>query len=574
MPASQEAAAVLDRAAAGRGLGAMTRTSAMKRKDRLAAGAAILVLVLAGGAIPAAAGSVAPADASATPQELHGSLFAQVELRGLFPDSKSFADAAPRLPAAQIMAEWRAAGPLDDAGLRRFVLARFRLPAAVAPAVASLDTPLSLHDHIVALWPQLTRQAVLPAPGGSALRLPYPYVVPGGRFRELYYWDSYFTLLGLKADGRDDLVEAMIDDFGALIDRYGHIPNGARTYYLSRSQPPLFYAMVALSTGTDAATQARRLRWMRAEHAYWMQGEAGLAPGEARAHVIALPDGSVLNRYFDAQDTPRDEAYREDVATARAAPDRPAAELYRDLRAGAESGWDYSSRWLQDGRTLAAIHTTDIAPADLNSLLYGLETAIASACRRSGRTACTADYDARARARAAAMQRHLWDEKAGLYRDYDWRRGVRTAQASAATLYPLFAGLAPAADSRRVAAYVSRALLAPGGLRTTPTRTGQQWDDPNGWAPLQWIAVQGLERYDERALASTIACRWKATVARGYAQTGKLLEKYDVETAGGHGGGGEYPLQDGFGWTNGVSEALAPVDCAGVDDGAHPKDSR
>ncbi|MFD2137026.1 trehalase family glycosidase [Novosphingobium resinovorum] len=127
-----------------------------------------------------------------------------------------------------------------------------------------------MREHIRALWPQLSRDAVTPPPASSAIALPSPYVVPGGRFREIYYWDSYFTMLGLVADGRDDLVEGMIDDFASLIERFGHIPNGTRTYYLSRSQPPFFALMLDLSKQTDGTVRARRLAALRKEHAYWM----------------------------------------------------------------------------------------------------------------------------------------------------------------------------------------------------------------------------------------------------------------------------------------------------------------
>jgi hypothetical protein len=197
------------------------------------------------------------------------------------------------------------------------------------------------------------------------LPLPRAYVVPGGRFREIYYWDSYFTMLGLVRDGRSDLVEGMIDDFTSLIERYGHIPNGTRTYYLSRSQPPVYYLMLGLSNSRDPAAFRRRLAALRREHAYWMSGEDGLAPGHAQSHVVRLPDGTILNRYWDARATPREESYAEDVATA-AGSGPPATDVYRDLRAAAESGWDFSSRWLANPGNLGSIRTTRIAPVDLS----------------------------------------------------------------------------------------------------------------------------------------------------------------------------------------------------------------
>jgi len=490
----------------------------------------------------------------ATPADIYGPLYRAVELGHVFFDSKTFADAVPRRDPGAILAEYKARHP-QGAALKRFVLANFIVPAtppAPKPVKGAAHTPLL--THIAALWPALTRQPRAVPSGGSALPLPEPYVVPGGRFREIYYWDSYFTMLGLKRDHRDDLIESMIDDFTTLIERYGHIPNGTRTYYLSRSQPPVYYLMLGLSDRRDAAGFRHRLAALRREHGWWMQGEEGLKPGEAARHVVRLRDGTILNRYWDARATPRDESYAEDVATARAS-GRPAAIVYRELRSAAESGWDFSSRWLADGRTLGSIRTTSIAPVDLNSLLFGMERMIAIACGRIGDRACAHGYAARANARAAAIRRLMWNPREGRFADLDWRTGKQTSVLSAATLYPLFTGVATPEQSKAVAATVRRSLLAPGGLRTTTRRTGQQWDDPNGWAPLQWIAVEGLRRNGEAALARTIATRWIATVASRYASSGKLVEKYDVERRAG-GGGGEYPLQDGFGWTNGVTAAL------------------
>ncbi|MFP5306102.1 MAG: trehalase family glycosidase, partial [Gammaproteobacteria bacterium] len=180
------------------------------------------------------------------------------------------------------------------------------------------------------------------------------------------------------------------------------------------------------------------------------------------------------------------------------------------------------------------------------------------ACLQLRDQACADGYSDHARQRRAAMHRYLWDEKAGHYVDYHWQRRTSTGKLSAATLYPLFTGAASTAQAARVARVVRAQLLAPGGLATTMLRTGQQWDKPNGWAPLQWIAVSGLARHGEDVLARTIAQRWLRTVEQSFAATGKLVEKYDVDDPG-PGGGGEYPLQDGFGWTNGVTRALLDV---------------
>jgi len=483
----------------------------------------------------------------ASPAELYGPLFQAVQLSRVFPDNKTFVDAVPKRAVRAILADYLRDRPRDAAALRAFVLANFTVPGVNDTAATPLRT------HIRALWPILTRAPLDPAAGSSALALPRPFVVPGGRFREIYYWDSYFTLLGLKADGETALIEAMLDNFTSLIERYGHIPNGTRSYYLSRSQPPLFAMMLDLSDTRDSAIAARRLRALRREYGFWMRGAACLNASGACEHVVRMPDGTLLNRYWDAKDSPRDESFAEDSATAAGSADPK--RLWRDLRAAAESGWDFSSRWLRDERNLASIHTTDIVPVDLNSLLYLMERAIARRCAAAGDRAGAARFTQLAARRKAAIDRYLWSAKRGWYADWDHARQAPSDRLSAATLYPLFAGLAAPDQAAAVARTAETRLLAPGGLRTTEAATGQQWDRPNGWAPLQWIAIDGLARNGQSRLAREIARRWLTTVNTAFAETGKLLEKYDVEERR-PGGGGEYPLQDGFGWTNGVASAL------------------
>jgi alpha,alpha-trehalase len=475
-------------------------------------------------------------------------------MKGVFEDSKQFADAIPRESPASIMATWTAERGQPGFALRAFVDAHFQFDAPVSPPVPQAG--LDLCSHINGLWNVLTRRTPEPPPGSSLLSLPHPAIVPGGRFRELYYWDSYFSLLGVTLAGRADLLEGMVDNFASLIDRYGHIPNGTRTYYLSRSQPPFFYEMVGLISPDDPASAYERyLPALRREHAFWMAGEDKARPGAPHRRVVALDRGVQLNRYWDDRAAPRDESYREDVELAKGSP-RPAAEVYRDLRAAAESGWDFSSRWLADGKTLASIETTRIVPVDLNSLLFGLESAIRLGCERAEDRACVEEFTKRAADRRAAIDRYLWQEEKGVYGDYHWRDKRPTDRLSAAVLYPLFTGVASADQAQKVARVVRSELLDPGGLATTQVETGQQWDRPNGWAPLQWIAVRGLQKYSQAELARTIAERWLANVNRVYEASGKLVEKYDVVDVNRPGGGGEYPLQDGFGWTNGVTVKL------------------
>lgn len=502
---------------------------------------------------PAAALLLGAAALPPSPAQLYGPLYAAVEQAHVFADGKTFADAVAKRPAPAIMAAYRAERPRGKAALAAFVAANFDVPHTPAPPPPS-SVRLPLKAHIATLWDVLRRPPLKPVAGSSALALPAPYVVPGGRFREIYYWDSYFTMLGLAEDGRDALIDGMMTDFESLIERYGHIPNGTRTYYLSRSQPPFFALMLDLAKPGDAAEEARRLNALRREHRYWMAGADCVAATGRCKNVVRMPDGSLLNRYWDAKDTPRDESYAEDVETARRS-GRPAPQVYRDLRAAAESGWDFSARWLGNGRDLTTIRTTAIVPIDLNSLIWAMERRIAVRCRAAGDAVCADRYTAEAKARRAAIMRWLWDGEAQRFGDYDLSVGHLTPVISAALLYPLFVGLADQSQAAQTVALAEHQLIAQGGLRTTTVRTGQQWDAPNGWAPLQWIAIAGLRRYGYDDAARTIAGRWLATVERTYRATGRLLEKYDVEERL-PGGGGEYPTQDGFGWTNGVTRKL------------------
>jgi len=505
----------------------------------------------------------------ATPADLYGRLYHDVELAQVFPDSKTFADMLPNARPDEITAaydRWRQqhAGERDEparkAALTQFVNQYFTAPPQTDDHYVS-DPDQDVVGHIDTLWDVLTRQPdAEPHAHSSLLPLPYAYVVPGGRFNEIYYWDSYFIMLGLEASGRHALVLDELNNFATLIDRYGHIPNGNRTYYLSRSQPPFFAQMVSLAAQRDGdAVYLRNLPQLRKEYDYWMAGAQTLEPGHATRHVVRLPDGTLLNRYWDARNRPRDESYREDMLTARSMPQRNAPDLWRNLRAGAETGWDYSSRWLADDHTLATIDVTSLAPVDLNSLMVMLERTLAKAYGLKGDAREAASMTKRAQQRAEAIDRVLWDPQLHAFGDYDFVHHTLTHRLTAATVYPLYAGVATRQQAQDVAAAVRTGLLRPGGLATTQVATGQQWDEPNGWAPLQYLAVIGLRRYGEQDLAQEIATRWIATNLAYYQRTHKLVEKYDVSAAAtqaSSAGGGEYPLQDGFGWTNGVLRVL------------------
>jgi alpha,alpha-trehalase len=512
--------------------------------------AAGLLLCLVAG-VAGANGAAAPP----TPSDLYPGLFERVQMERAFEDGKGFVDARPLKDPEEIVKEYEARRADPGFDLREFVKARFEPEGVPAESDFKSQPGRSVEAHIDALWPVLTHSPDETVAGHSRLPLPFRYIVPGGRFQEIYYWDSYFTMLGLEESGRHDLTVDMVRNFAWLIDRYGHIPNGNRSYYVSRSQPPFFSLMVELVAARDGSAAYRQyLGALRREYEFWMEGAGSLAPGAAHRRVVRLADGTLLNRYWDDRDTPREESLRNDVETARQS-GRPAAEVYRNLRAAAESGWDFSSRWLADGRNLATIRTVELIPVDLNSLLYALEQTLARAYETNAQPAEATQFTDRALKRRRAIHHYLWNARSGIFEDYAWRDGARTGHVTAATLYPLFVGVATAAQASAVTTVVERKLLEPDGLATTTVRTGQQWDAPNGWAPLQWIAVEGLNRYGHRSLARRIAHRWIRDNVDYYERTGKLVEKYDV-TGDAAASGGEYPLQDGFGWTNGVLRRL------------------
>jgi len=489
------------------------------------------------------------------PRERFGDLFIDAQMAGVFPDGKTVVDCIPKYPTDQIMEAYEEARQEEDFDITSFWMAHFEEPPQYATGFAS-ESSRTVSEHISVLWDVLTRQPD-DQDAGTLIPLPNPYIVPGGRFREIYYWDSYFTMLGLIADDRTDMVENMVDNFAYLIDTIGFIPNGNRTYFLTRSQPPFFGLMVELlakERGPDVFTTY--LPQLEKEYQFWMNGLEDVSEQNPMVeHVVRMPDGAILNRYFDQGDYPREEMWKDDVEVAEAS-GRPEADIYADLRAACESGWDFSSRWFSDAETLMTVQTTSIIPVDLNSLLYQLERTIARAHRESGSEEEAAVYEDKAKLRAAALQLYCWNEEGGFFRDYQYTEQRFTPVRSLAGVYPLFVGIADTEQGARVAQTLREEFLFPGGLVSTPNETGQQWDAPNGWAPLQYMAIQGLRRTGQTELAQEIRDRWVQLNRRVYEDTGKLVEKYNVVDITLESGGGEYPVQDGFGWTNGVLQAL------------------
>ena len=492
--------------------------------------------------------SVSPAEIVPI-DEILGPLFKDVQLSQVFQDSKTFVDCVAKYPYDSIVAKYNRQKELPDFDLESFVYANFEVPSLISSDFKS-DPNRTASEHVVDLWPVLTRPADSVKEGSTLIPLPHAYIVPGGRFREVYYWDSYFTMLGLMESGEFELVENILDNFANLIETVGHIPNGNRSYYITRSQPPFFAQMVALYAAEKGDRVYETYKGaLRKEYEFWMKGS--LEDEVAVNHTVKLAVG-VLNRYYDQGNSPRQESYREDYLQVQET--NGGEKMYRDLRSGAESGWDYSTRWFADAESIETIETTNIIPVDLNALLYGLEEVLSKSYETD--TTFSEHLRTSMNARKQFLKEYSWNSAEGIYEDYNFVDSKRTGVKSLAMIYPLFFKMATQTEADKVAAYIEKYFLKAGGLPATLNHSGQQWDAPNGWAPLQWMAVKGLENYGHKELAKTIAERWVALNEKVYKNTGKFVEKYNVEDMGLEAGGGEYPVQDGFGWSNGVYLAM------------------
>ncbi len=517
--------------------------------------------------------------AQTTPDKIYGQLFLDVQNGHVFPDSKTFVDCTPKRKPTDIMYDY---GLAKGAGLdlKKFVADNFNMPIG-PPAYDNVMQEKDVVKHIKNLWAVLKRDEDKKVEGSSLLPLPHPYIVPGGRFREIYYWDSYFTMQGLKESGEEKMIENMIENFTFLINTYGHIPNGNRSYYLSRSQPPFFCLMVELLASIKGdAVYKKYLTVMQKEYDYWMDGAATLKTGSSFKRVTKLNDGTILNRYWDDLDIPRQEGFAVDIKTADEASTtkmmtmRFASEqamkdfktesdknIFRNLRAGACSGWDFSSRWFADPNKISTIQVLDIAPIDLNCLMYRMEKILEKSYTLIKNENLRKKYLAIATKREAACRKYFKSDALGFFSDYNFIENKTTDVAAASSLYIL--KILQEKNSKEInkwgisaKIFIEKYLLKDGGLVSTTNLNGQQWDAPNGWAPQQWMAIEGLERCNQKEMARDIALRWIKLNNDVYLRTGKLMEKYNVVDTHLEAGGGEYDGQDGFGWTNGVLLAL------------------
>jgi alpha,alpha-trehalase len=495
---------------------------------------------------------------SKSPDEGLGELFADVQKQNIYTDSKTFADLVPKKRMKQLQREYRFAKKDPNFNLYEFVKGRFYDLSTKRSRHIFVPNPHeTIEQHVGRLWHDLERRKRLDK--GSLIALPYTYIVPGGRFDEQYYWDSYFIMLGLAVENKWARIEAMIKNCAYMIRKFGFIPTANRTYFLSRSQPPFFSQMVRLlASHKGKSVFVEYLPYLIQEYRFWIKGRSKLSKQEHRAYarLVEMDDGSHLNRYYDNKTTPRPESLSEDTTTANGAIERDSERLYLHLRAGAESGWDFSSRWFEDSADIRTIHTADIIPIDLNCLLYDLEETIADTYVTLKQPLLERKFRRLSERRKTAINTYCWDDTTHFFNDYNFHQHAVTRRLSLAGVFPLYVKIASVEQAAFVAAKIKTDFLKTGGLTATLIETGQQWDSPNGWAPLHWIVIKGLRNYGYNELADEIKKRWIRSIKAVYKTEHRLTEKYNVVHPEEPGGGGEYLLQDGFGWTNGVLIAL------------------
>ncbi|HEX8069859.1 MAG TPA: trehalase family glycosidase [Pyrinomonadaceae bacterium] len=395
------------------------------------------------------------------------------------------------------------------------------------------------------------------------LYLPRPYVVPGGRFNEMYGWDSYFIQVGLVRDGETQLARDMVENFLYEIEHYGKILNANRTYYLTRSQPPFLTQMIlnVYRQTHDRAWLARTVPAVERYYAFWTTAPH-LTPetGLARYYDTGVgPAPEVVADERDAQGRTHYDRVREFYRThevpdydARVYYDRARDELteafYTGDRSMRESGFDPSNRFGPFSADIANYN-----PVCLNSLLYLMEQDAATITRELGRRRDARRWAARAARRRALVNRLMWDEADGLYFDYNFRTRAVRRYHFVTTFYPLWVGLATPRQAARVAANLWR-FECPGGLQTSDNASGSQWDAPYGWAPMQFVAAEGLRRYGYAREADRVSLNFLSLVLKDFLAHNVIVEKYDVARRTSDLGAGikfGYAAnQIGFGWTN------------------------
>ncbi|KAJ8927271.1 hypothetical protein NQ314_020274 [Rhamnusium bicolor] len=430
---------------------------------------------------------------------------------------------------------------------------------------------------MVNIWPTLARKVksdVSENPDRhSLIAVPHGFIIPGGRFKELYYWDSYWIIKGLLLSEMDKTVRGMLENLLSLVERYGFVPNGSRVYYLNRSQPPLLSLMVGLYIDAINDTQwlHKNIHTLEKELNWWLNNRTTVVEKDGVKYTLA--------HFASDSGTPRPESYIEDIRTCANYEDQNEMEnCYKDLKGGAESGWDFSSRWIFDAKggtsaNLTYIQTRRVVPVDLNAYLCKAFEELSRFYLLLGNAEKSMEWKEKSTSWKKSIELVLYDKKDGIWYDYDISLSRPRKLFYPSNLTPLWTESYQKPVGKpygsRAAKYLKELGIDDyrGGIPTSLQQSGEQWDFPNAWPPLQELVILGLMKSGDseaRQLAEKFARIWIDSNIRGYNQNKAMFEKYDSTKSGQYGGGGEYVVQTGFGWTNGV--ALSIINEFYVDD--------
>lgn len=514
-----------------------------------------------------------------------GELLHRVQLMRVFPDSKTFVDLkllqtehktladfaklmhdTDKNPSRQELIKFVDSHFTDAEQLLHWSPPDFNVNPPILREI--LDPKLRLFaKNVIGIWSILGRKVdpdVAKQPQQSSLiYVPNGFIVPGGRFKELYYWDSYWIVRGLIISNMLETARGIIENLLYFVEKFGYMPNGSRIYYIGRSHPPLLTAMVASyfkATG-DLAWLEKHVPTVEKELQYWLDNK--------KREVEVNGQKYVLLRYMANEKClgPRPESYFEDYTNAkRLQNDKLRENFYLQIKSAAESGWDFSSRWFVSATdsklgNLTDLRTTSILPVDLNAIFAGALELVGDFRSHLKDRREAEKWWSLAKYWRNAIANVLWDENDGVWYDYDMDAKAFRKHFFPSCVTPLWAGaidvdLAPKYASRLVRYLLSSgALEFPGGVPTSILNSGEQWDYPNAWPPLQSFLILGLDKsgYDEaQRLAKEMAKLWLRANYIGYNIWQKMFEKYSAIQPGHEGTGGEYIVQDGFGWTNGV----------------------
>jgi len=523
-----------------------------------------------------------------------GPLLESVQLARIFPDDKTFVDMHLLENATVVFDEFMKmydswptttnyTKNISTSELSAFVGRYFDGPGAelepcapadwtAAPSVVNHVRDHSLKDFalaINAIWSQLgvrVHANVSAAPDRySFLPVPNPVVIPGGRFREFYYWDSFWIVKGLLLCDMFTTARGMIENLGTMIDRFGFVPNGGRVYYTRRSQPPMLTLMLGdyYNTTKDDAFVKEMLPRLEREHAFFMANRSVAVEQHGKTYH--------LNQFRAPTTYPRPESFIEDYEAAKGMDQEESETLYQNIASAAESGADFSTRWFKDPTHFAKgtrdIDILDIVEVDLNAIMCKVEKQLADLFDEIGDSDKADLYRGYAKTRSAAFSELFWNGDDGIWQDWSLSGQSHRTNFYASYVSPWWAdchgdiqgSILPDTEISVMGYLASSGVTSfPGGVPTSLVNSGQQWDLPNVWAPLQYFFVEALSmgQWEEtRQLAQTMATRWVATTYLAYSNPkyNIFFEKYDAYKVGIPGGGGEYTYQTGFGWTNGMA---------------------